>query len=548
MDNIFYRFNYTILGSRILPVAKTIMIPECNVVRKLVDGTNIQMVVETKGLLAANRPVVVYGGVSSLISIKPQGDGSGNVLGGLLPLNATMINGIAKASPTLVYINPDNIISIEASGSGSVIHATSESVNVRASMFDIYFVTETLAQIKTAIENIPQPTAGVTPGGGIESVTGNLVDNTDSSNPVINNYILISHEDLRDLKLGSNLKPGVFYAIDDYKTIYDQPDFQSDGSPKATVLTKQASTGETLVLLATSSSTFENKVYSIEYPNDELEYDIDFIETEYMGRPAVGRITYRKDDDGNSADYDFRTVLLKRYESSTGSGVFNQWVDNGEAYEEYLTFGNSYGSALIKGNVIDGMRGLGYLFDYPFLICNIVIDATTSAIGNNISVISRNCTFGNGLTGSDLNSAYNCIVGTDMRNFKNTGNISNFRAGNNTNSIGFLTAVQNFTIGDNNTNIHFMHSISNVTIGSDNNNWTCENEITDITSDNDLSNINNLIISSYIDGSAWTNFITTITQPDMYNNVFRKEIFVGSDNNVYWRYFNGTNDVNTIIN
>ena len=92
-----------------------------------------------------------------------------------------------------------------------------------------------------------------------------------------------------------------------------------------------------------------------------------------------------------------------------------------------------------------------------------------------------------------------------------------------------------------------MHSINNVVIGSNNNNWTCQNDILNLTADNDLSNINNLIIGNYIDGTAWTNFITTSTQPDMYNNTFKKEIFKGSDHNIYWRYFSGITDVITII-
>lgn len=349
------------------------------------------------------------------------------------------------------------------------------------------------------------------------------------------------------LKINHSLVGGASYMLTDFATIYDQPDFESDGTPKATVVTKTAPI-EHLVFIATSDSTFSNVVNSVEFPNDKIEFDWNYTITEVMNAPAKGRISYRLDDNLNSADYDFRKVLLKRYESSTGSGIFNQWKDNGEASQEFLTFGNNYEvSALIKLNKIEGISGVGNLFGYPFLICNIVIDGVTSALENNLYKASRNCHFGDGLNNADLFSANNCIVGTDVRNFKNKGNIQNVITGNNINSLGFFTAVVGFTIGDNCTNIQFMHSINNVVIGSDNNNWTCQNEIVNLTADNDLSNINNLNIGNYIDGSGWTNFITTTTQPDMYNNTFKKEIFKGSDNNVYWRYFNGATDLITII-
>ncbi|MFN8296748.1 MAG: hypothetical protein U0T69_11165 [Chitinophagales bacterium] len=357
-----------------------------------------------------------------------------------------------------------------------------------------------------------------------------------------NSIISITHQDLLDLKNSETLSAGTYYAINDFRTVYDQPDFESDGTPKTSVVTKIADDFETLILFATSESTFAEQINSIEHPNDVIKYDINFSVTEYMERPAVGRITYREDViNGNGADYDFRNILLKSYESSPGSGIYNEWKDNGGDYIETLTFGNSYNDGtFIKGNVIAGMRSLGALVSYPFLICNVVINVSTFALGNTLNVLTRNCRFGTGLTGANINSGANIITGTDLRNFKNMGNISNVRIGDNTNSLTFCTATVGFTMGSNCGNIHFEHSVENVTIGDNNNNWECNSEITNITADNELSNINNLCIGNYVDGGAWSNFITSTTHPELYSGSHKKEIVRASDDNIYSLWFDGT--------
>ena len=160
-------------------------------------------------------------------------------------------------------------------------------------------------------------------------------------------YIEKTHSQLLALKAGNTLIPGAKYAITDFKYVADQPDFNSDGTPKTSVVTKTGAVFETIVLTATSINTFANEAYSVQFPTDIIHYDIDFTATEVMESSAKGRITYREDADGNSADFDFRNALFKRYESSTGSGIFNQYKDNSEASVELPLFSN-YGTAIIK--------------------------------------------------------------------------------------------------------------------------------------------------------------------------------------------------------
>jgi len=200
------------------------------------------------------------------------------------------------------------------------------------------------------------------------------------------NTIDVTYTQLYDLYSNSQLVPLQYYKITDFQTIYDQPDFNSDGTPKTTVETKSGAQ-EHLLLMATSPNTFAENVFSEEYPNDKIKYDITFTSTEVMNAPAKGRISERIDDNFNRADYDFRAVLFKRYESSTGSGIYSEWKDNGESSQEFLTF--SGGASLYNniGNYYSVRGFLGDAFDLP----NIVFQ--NIALGNNLSNANRNMTF-----------------------------------------------------------------------------------------------------------------------------------------------------------
>ena len=128
--------------------------------------------------------------------------------------------------------------------------------------------------------------------------------------------------------------------------------------------------------MATSDSTFAAPVSSVEYPNDQIMFDWSFIATEVMNAPAKGRIIERIDDHFNRADYDFRKVLYLRYESSTGSGIYNSWKDNGEASQEFLTidYNMSFHFVIKDSKITAG------LLSKPFILPNICLLYTSRCV------------------------------------------------------------------------------------------------------------------------------------------------------------------------
>ena len=125
-------------------------------------------------------------------------------------------------------------------------------------------------------------------------------------------YTDITYDELYSLYTSLTLTPGVFYKITDFQTCYDQPNYESNGTPITTGNFKSGAT-EQIVVFATSQSTLSPQAFSINYPDDLLKYDINYNFTEVTNTPAKGRITERIDNRNNRADYDFREVQFIRY-------------------------------------------------------------------------------------------------------------------------------------------------------------------------------------------------------------------------------------------
>ncbi len=138
----------------------------------------------------------------------------------------------------------------------------------------------------------------------------------------------ITYSSLYSLYQSDGFATGSFYYISDFQSIYDQPDFYFDGTPK-TVLGNKVSSSYPIIVLATSKNTLAVDAYQPDFSNDVIKYDISWNETE-LGNSAKGRITERIDQDGNRTDYDHRTIRFKRYldyerVGSSLSGTITSW-------------------------------------------------------------------------------------------------------------------------------------------------------------------------------------------------------------------------------
>ena len=111
---------------------------------------------------------------------------------------------------------------------------------------------------------------------------------------------------------GGSLIPGAYYLITNFRTCYDQPDYDTSGTPITVGNYKQGAI-EPIIVFATSSNTISTTAYQPEYPNDRIQYDWTFNTTEVTEGTAFGRISERIDEFNNRTDYDHRTILFKRY-------------------------------------------------------------------------------------------------------------------------------------------------------------------------------------------------------------------------------------------
>jgi|694.fasta_scaffold06481_11 hypothetical protein len=152
-------------------------------------------------------------------------------------------------------------------------------------------------------------------------------------------FTSLTYAALQTLIGTSALVQGNYYLINDYQTIYDQPDYDAAGSPKPVVTTNTGSV-EPLIVQASSVNQINENAISTLFPLDIIQYDVTFTETEVMLQPAKGRITLRIDTNNNRTNYDHRAVVFKRYETSPSSGIYTVVNDNGNASLDTIpTFG-----------------------------------------------------------------------------------------------------------------------------------------------------------------------------------------------------------------
>jgi len=125
--------------------------------------------------------------------------------------------------------------------------------------------------------------------------------------------IEVTYSELVDKITGSTLTIGTHYIITDFKTCYDQPNFDYNGNP-ITFGNYKVSNIEPIVVFATSANTISTTAYQPAYPNDTIKYDWTWDTTEVTNGVAYGRITERVDEFNNRTDYDHRNILFKRYQ------------------------------------------------------------------------------------------------------------------------------------------------------------------------------------------------------------------------------------------
>ena len=149
-----------------------------------------------------------------------------------------------------------------------------------------------------------------------------------------------------------SLTAGTYYKITDFKTCYDQPNYDFNGNAITTGNYKTGSLSP-IIVFALDSGSLASDAYQPEYPNDNIKYDITFNQTEVTDSPAFGRIIYRKDNQGNEMDYDFREVRFKRYNTYYSEQVYDGTISVIETGSfAYITGSGTFFENFTTGSVV----------------------------------------------------------------------------------------------------------------------------------------------------------------------------------------------------
>ena len=374
-----------------------------------------------------------------------------------------------------------------------------------------------------------------------------IVNNGETKKVSVSNLLSVSiyeevtHSELYSLLTGATLTPGKHYLITDFKTCYDQPDYDHNGNTIETGNYKQGNVAPILVL-ATDVDKISEHAYQPEYSGDTIQYDPYFTSTEVTAGAAFGRITYRIDDKGNAFDYDFREVLFKRYNAYSAEEIYVGKVSI-----------NSVGVVTGVGTNFTG-RTTGEVIgivnpetEYGVNFYQIVsIDSETSMTVTGRTIYSVNNTFytdreiDNGMSYKQNNIISNTGF-TEYKTFTSYNSCFNNTCGNrvaNTieNEDTFLLSNNVFRDGPYRDN-SFGSDFRNNTFNDDCTNNTISANFYGNIIDNDFDN--NTISSDFYNNMIICDFQNNIIQNDFYDNNLGDNDGGDFDNNLIMGSFYG---------
>ena len=329
----------------------------------------------------------------------------------------------------------------------------------------------------------------------------------------------ITYADFYTAITGGNLVVGKTYIIMDFQTVYDQMDFDAGGSLKPTLVTKTGGV-EQIWVLALAPNQIASQAYSATYPNDKIQYDWTYNTTLVNGSPAKGRISERIDENNNRTDYDHREIKFIRYDD--GAGNFTVINDNGNASQEFLTFVQNFTGGTVKDNWLGDFYSVGAFLGQEY--------------ANNV--------FAGGVVVSNKSSStfYNNTFSANVYNSTFSGNVGYSTFSGNVGYSTFSANVYNLTFSGDVYNSIFSANVNNLTFSGDVNNLTFSGYVYNSTFTY-TGNLRYLTITDDLQNKT----IDDTTYPFLFNTNYKKEIIQGSNGSNYIRYFDGTNDVNTLI-
>lgn len=273
-----------------------------------------------------------------------------------------------------------------------------------------------------------------------------------------------TYSELTSKKNSNNLIPGLFYELTDYSTKHIIP------------YTNSLNTGSTepLILLATSSNTFSNNAYSINFPQDIIKYDFDNNLCE-DSTPRNGFITYRKDiTNVLETEYDFRTVKFRRFEVDTNVIAWNS--TSSYSANDLVWYNDILYISTINNNInisfnstgwnsllsTTGYFGKNLIFDElsPIVLGTTVL--TSSGIFQDYLTFGTNC---ENISIKKYSTLNNIVLGDNSYNIEFNFNNNDNNVGSNSNNIFFGSDSNSNILGNNSTYQIYEKNSINLCIG-----------------------------------------------------------------------------------
>ena len=338
------------------------------------------------------------------------------------------------------------------------------------------------------------------------------------------NYNEGTYDELYSFATGGTLTAGSYYLMTDFQTCYDQPNFDTDGTP-ITIGNYKTGTTEPILLLAISTTVFSPTVYSTLYPQDKISYDVTWNTTEVTSGPAKGRITERIDQFNNRADYDFRAVQFIRYVGYFSEQFYNGKINldgttgqvttaqSGTSFTTDFTVGDIFG---IYSPVINGIASFQY-YEISSIVSNVEMYVTGRTLDN-----VSNVYYSSGIRLPNYMNPFQCnITGTTNDEFAeyytfNNGTNYNTYLGDNVSYDTFILSNNVFLSGSYRNNTFGGNVVGNTLNDDMDSNIIgpyCQYNI--ITNDFDRNNIGSYFQYNIIDCDMESNQIDNYFQNNM---------------------------------
>ena len=169
-------------------------------------------------------------------------------------------------------------------------------------------------------------------GSGYSGLSGNSgYSGQDGTSTSILDY---TYEDLNLLVTGGALVAGQRYRITNFRTIHEIPETGGEYHEGSI---------EPLVVTAVTSGEFHVEAISDTYPTDSIRYNFTEGDYHWEGNPAPdkrGRILWRRDDHDNIVPYDSRACVWRRWEMTSGDGIYVSVQPTSGDYQDFPTWGN----------------------------------------------------------------------------------------------------------------------------------------------------------------------------------------------------------------